>query len=1205
MHHVLRSLILATLALFLLGAASASAGQIKAGAATVDASWHVGASAGQYATTKTDDPTYDAEFDPNVHAFKNQPSYGIQSALEVRALVVQGADGKTVAMVKTDLYIPQDLLWRRAAQILDAETNHVIGESNLTMAITHDHSSPYYSSTAAGAWVFQDVFDVRFYNYYARKIADAVEQAYRSMKPARMGASVTTLDDLQRNVPGPQTADDGTPAGYPESYGDHHVSVVRFDTLAGAPIGNLVTYSLHGESLDGNDLISADWVGPFQRMLDRKTGGVTVYMQSAVGNSETEENATHDIHQRLWFEHKQFAQTEHSGRLLANAAARTWRRIGSGTPDPDPANAPHFVPMSSDLVVDEIDRWFFGPVSHPLPTVSNCRTDTALGGNPQVPIVGLPDCGSAAGTFGAPAKPPFSPPFDPGLNAGTLAARGIPVPANYGAPSYGALQESLGIHLQVVRLGPVVLTMCSCEQWADQAQNIRTRTDKVAGNEWLGYDWADPDRPGNDGSPGCFANADGTHKADGTGTGTWNCPDPKTACQVNADGQRTCPSQTQNGRSPRIADRAYQIMEAQILNPADGWNDPACVQVGCGLQAESEPSDPSKIRGGYTHDDTDVRSPGHSQSADFATRYGYTLTIPVAMANDYNGYIATLREYQRGDHYRKALTAWGPHSSDYMATHLTQMARALAGDRASRQQVDAESDPAKADPRYAAMAAKEVADRHFNDAKAQALGATGERAAAAYQASLPDDGGAAGIVEQPKDLQRFGAAFMTWIGGDNYTDLPTVRVERKAAGGHWSQYADQSGELPVTLKLPKVAADSGPAYLSGKQVWKWTATFETFVSRYDLGDRRRATPPGVYRIRAVGRRQRNHTQVPYTLVSREFLVGGWSGLQANDLHAGKDGTVSFLVGPLTARAIPGAKPAATAVIGPIDYPDTDAPAANAHGVRYVKDVKSVVVDPQAPGDPSQLEWYCLTCSFRPWLDFGTATRATVTYARASRGSRPAAFRVPATLRKSRVRGCPAGPLPGVSLCARWKTTRKLAKGEAAYVCPGDLQDAFGNYNGEISDAATSPGAAVALACRPLARQVQGPAVGPAALTAPDPFFGRSDGPGGVGPGETGEASALGLPGEQACRSRRSFRILVRAPKPGVRLRRAAVSVIGHRGRTVRGTRIRTPIDLHRLPRGTSTVQITVTTTKGRRYSVRRTYHACVQPAQPHQRKRKP
>ncbi len=53
------------------------------------------------------------------------------------------------------------------------------------------------------------------------------------------------------------------------------------------------------------------------------------------------------------------------------------------------------------------------------------------------------------------------------------------------------------------------------------------------------------------------------------------------------------------------------------------------------------------------------------------------LTVPIGMANDYNGYIATYREYQRGDHYRKALTAWGPHSSDYMASRLVTIGRQL------------------------------------------------------------------------------------------------------------------------------------------------------------------------------------------------------------------------------------------------------------------------------------------------------------------------------------------------------------------------------------------------------------------------------------------------------------------------------------------------------------------------------------------------
>ena len=60
------------------------------------------------------------------------------------------------------------------------------------------------------------------------------------------------------------------------------------------------------------------------------------------------------------------------------------------------------------------------------------------------------------------------------------------------------------------------------------------------------------------------------------------------------------------------------------------------------------------------------------------------------MANDYNGYIATYREYQRGDHYRKALTAYGPHSSDYLATRLANMGRALNGSDAARAALDDE-----------------------------------------------------------------------------------------------------------------------------------------------------------------------------------------------------------------------------------------------------------------------------------------------------------------------------------------------------------------------------------------------------------------------------------------------------------------------------------------------------------------------------------
>src|SRR3954469_3337759 len=81
--------------------AAARAGQIEAGAAVVDETWHVGASAGQYATTRYDDPAsvtdIDQEIDPFAQQTKNKPSYGVQSRMTAgkRAALSSGACGCT------------------------------------------------------------------------------------------------------------------------------------------------------------------------------------------------------------------------------------------------------------------------------------------------------------------------------------------------------------------------------------------------------------------------------------------------------------------------------------------------------------------------------------------------------------------------------------------------------------------------------------------------------------------------------------------------------------------------------------------------------------------------------------------------------------------------------------------------------------------------------------------------------------------------------------------------------------------------------------------------------------------------------------------------------------------------------------------------------------------------------------------------------
>src|SRR3954451_7536045 len=97
-----------------LPAAAHADGQVKAGAAVVDGTYHVGSSAGQYASTR--DGGY-GDYDPHLQQVKNMASYGVQSRESVRALVIKGSDGKLFAMVSDDHYIPQDALWRRTAQL--------------------------------------------------------------------------------------------------------------------------------------------------------------------------------------------------------------------------------------------------------------------------------------------------------------------------------------------------------------------------------------------------------------------------------------------------------------------------------------------------------------------------------------------------------------------------------------------------------------------------------------------------------------------------------------------------------------------------------------------------------------------------------------------------------------------------------------------------------------------------------------------------------------------------------------------------------------------------------------------------------------------------------------------------------------------------------------------------------------------------------
>ena len=823
---------------------------LRVGVATVDASWRVGAGSGQY-TDKEPGAlglVTGGFVDPFHHSTLQRPSYGVQSRLDYRALVVEGRDGQRVALVKSDSYLAQDLLTRRAAEIL-AEGDSGIGYEQLVLMASHNHSSPYRTTPAAGVWAFQDVMDLRAFEYHARQIAAAVEAAAGDLRPARMGATVVPHRIYKGNIAGPARADDGTPAGYPDDHADFGLSVVRFDDVSGnrpVPLAVFVNHGQHPESLDAYDLVTADFLAPLQRMVSRDLGAPLVFSQGDVGSAEGPylrggAEVLPDGVVRAWA-HVGHAQTERGARYLADSIVEAWRAIGRGE---------GLVPFSRDVPVGAVTALVPGPVSHPYPSVSNCRTEPTAEGQPGAPVLGLPDCERAPEAVPSP------------LTWEELKALGLPVPEHYDAPAVGAVEENARIKLQVVRLGEVLLASCACEPQMDLVRNLESRLDDVIGNIDDGYDW------------GRSCVTDG---------GSATCPFPGGDLQVPAE------------RITRL--------QAQVHNDAAGWDD-----LSYAPWAGSEPSDPRAIKGNFTR-------------RELSPSRGYRLPIALGHTSDYNGYTVSYREYMARDHYRKALTSYGPHTADHMNTHLVALAGALKGGPAP---VGSPLDPLAA------------ADEARQAAVAAAIGKASSAALDAWMAALPDDPGPAAVVAEPTDITRFAAATFTWRGGSSAVDNPTVRVERRV-GKQWVPYADQSGEVPTMVALPAGAEGAIDAWTSSHE-WRWTATFEAFdafpAPVIDGGQ----VPTGTYRFVVDGVSRLDGADQRYHLVSAPFAVTPWTGVTASDPRLESGGAVSFAAASTYPRTYPSPFP-------------------------YVRDDGGAVL--------------CRTCSFRPWASGAEVTSAVVT-----------------------------------------------------------------------------------------------------------------------------------------------------------------------------------------------------------------------------------
>jgi hypothetical protein len=834
----------------------------KAGIAVKDATWHVGASAGQF-TDDTGpmgtDKQGERTFDPHLHTTKKRISDGVALKTSTRALVMQDGQGDKVAIVSTDLYLPQDFLVRRVAGILAQHDLTTTGPKtgityeNLAVTASHNHMTPYYSTPGWGTAIFQDVFDLRFFEYMAQQMASAVITANKSMVPVRMGGATRTFDAIQSHTYGPQVGDDGTPAGQPRDHTTRQLSVVALEDVTDPrrprPFANWVVFGVHPEySMWGSDLINGDITHAAARMVDRELQTTSLFTQRETGASGPHNGAqVHAPETRRDFHDEGTAQMDRAARLLADAITATLKDIKTGTPERKSAHQP----WTSDFDIATASKNFLPPATRPYPGVSNCNTASLFHGDPRLPILGLPDCARtnnppspAPKELGEPSrqvtaitKPLTSPMYE------QLKEAGVPVPESYSGAALTAVEEQNSVHMMAIKLGGIAVTVCPCEQFTDTALNIESRLDKVEGNLWKGWDWTAQKTPA--GRDWCVVG--------GTGSGqSWTCADP---------------------RNPRadlapISDLLYRRMRAQINNDAKGWETDLAT-----LGSEAEPADPAKIKGNFTHE-------------EFADK-GYNLVLAVGMGNDYWGYTPEYRDMRAFDHYRKALNGLGPHGADFLATRLSRMAAglngssvALTGLETAREAVDVATAPEQA--------------RAFT--VANGLGELARAYTPVYEATLPADGGTPGATDQPADVERFGAAHFAWIGGSNYTDLPDVRVERLERG-QWRTYGDMHGDVQLMVDFPKF--DELPAYRQGAFQWRWTAAFEAFssdVRQPDArGTMRRSTPGGTFRFVVEGKHRgaQGAAPTPYSVTSEPFRVSPWRGVPVEDFRVDPSGTVSF------------------------------------------------------------------------------------------------------------------------------------------------------------------------------------------------------------------------------------------------------------------------------------------------------------------------
>jgi neutral ceramidase len=217
----------------------------------------------------------------------------IHDPLHARALVAEGDDGTTVALVAADLLQVDPRLQALVAGEVLERTG--IPRERLQLAGTHTHSGPAQREPSE--------VEVTI----GHRIADAVAEAWEGRREAVAAVGIGEVHGIAGNR---------RPGGGPV---DDRVTVTRFDAADGSPIATHVSYGCHATTLGpDNTRYTADYPGFLCRFVDEVAGGVTLFTTGPQGDVNPGGYSPEGSMVGVVVPWRTFESAERYGRILAD-----------------------------------------------------------------------------------------------------------------------------------------------------------------------------------------------------------------------------------------------------------------------------------------------------------------------------------------------------------------------------------------------------------------------------------------------------------------------------------------------------------------------------------------------------------------------------------------------------------------------------------------------------------------------------------------------------------------------------------------------------------------------------------------------------------------------------------------------------------------------------------------------------------------------